>query len=441
MRRTLGELLESLDDTYERVLREIKGPNRDHALHLLQCLVVATRPLRVKELAEVLAVDFDVADGIPKLKTTWRWEDQEQALLSSCSSLIAIVNDDTSCDSSDDDARVVQFSHFSVKEFLTSPRLATPSRDVSHYHIVLEHAHTIMAQACLSILLRSDDSLDQKSFVKSFKIRKSSVVKASPLGGYAAQYWVTHAQFESVSLRLRKAMEYLFDLDRPYFASWLRLYDIDTNRSNSVVYRFTPYDKCDATPLYYAALCGFQDLVEHLTVKHPQHVNASGGFYMTPAVAALAGKHFELARLLRRRGSSVDPRGSCLWSPLHSAACDGDLEVVQILVELKADINAPSESGQTPLHVTSCTDVDEANGVKVVRFLLEHGADATARSSGGFTSLHRASKYGRHKIVRVLLEHGLDIEATNDQDETPLQMASAGQHEETVKVLLEYGAK
>jgi hypothetical protein len=70
VRRTLGELPESLDDTYERVLREIKRPNRDHALHLLQCLVVAARPLRVKELAEVLAVDFDVEDGIPKLKTT-----------------------------------------------------------------------------------------------------------------------------------------------------------------------------------------------------------------------------------------------------------------------------------------------------------------------------------------------------------------------------------
>jgi hypothetical protein len=136
----------------------------------------------VKELAEVLAVDFDVADGIPKLKTTWRWEDEEQALLSSCSSLIAIVNidhddDDTSWDSWDSDARVVQFSHFSVKEFLTSPHLATPSRDVSYYHILLEPAHTIMAQACLSILLRSDDSVDQ-----------SSVAKASPLGRYAAQY-------------------------------------------------------------------------------------------------------------------------------------------------------------------------------------------------------------------------------------------------------------
>src|ERR1700740_3184670 len=129
VRRTLDELPESLDGTYERVLKEIKKPNRDHARRLLQCLVVAIRPLDVKELAEVLAVDFDDAEGIPKLKPNWRWEDEEQALLTSCSSLITIVETD--------DSRIVQFSHFSVKEYLTSTRLATSSGDISRYHIVL----------------------------------------------------------------------------------------------------------------------------------------------------------------------------------------------------------------------------------------------------------------------------------------------------------------
>jgi hypothetical protein len=65
VRRTLHELPESLDETYERILKEIKKPNRDHARRLLQCLVVAVRPLRIEELAEVLAVDFDDVEGIP----------------------------------------------------------------------------------------------------------------------------------------------------------------------------------------------------------------------------------------------------------------------------------------------------------------------------------------------------------------------------------------
>ena len=113
----LEELPESLDETYERVLREINKANRAQAHRLLQCLAVATRPLRVAELAEVLTIDFEAASKgeTSKLKTDWRWEDQEQAVLSTCSSLIAVVNENGS--------QVVQFSHFSVKEFLTSPRL------------------------------------------------------------------------------------------------------------------------------------------------------------------------------------------------------------------------------------------------------------------------------------------------------------------------------
>ena len=91
VRRTLDELPESLDMAYERVLKGIQKPNGHLARRLLHCLVAAVRPLRVKELAEVLAVDFDDAEGIPKLKPNWRWEDQEKALLTSCSSLITIV--------------------------------------------------------------------------------------------------------------------------------------------------------------------------------------------------------------------------------------------------------------------------------------------------------------------------------------------------------------
>jgi hypothetical protein len=42
----LKELPETLDETYERVLKEINKANWDHAHRLLQCLTIAVRPLR-----------------------------------------------------------------------------------------------------------------------------------------------------------------------------------------------------------------------------------------------------------------------------------------------------------------------------------------------------------------------------------------------------------
>ncbi|KAH9069594.1 hypothetical protein EDB83DRAFT_2582831, partial [Lactarius deliciosus] len=151
VQRVLRELPNSLDETYERMLREIGNPNLGQAYRLLQCLTVATRPLRVDELAEVLALDFDGAKGgIPVLNSAWRSDDEQQSVLSTCSSLIVVVDDKSS------KTRVVQFAHFSVKEFLTSDRLANLAADISRFHIRPEPAHTVIAQACLAILLRSN---------------------------------------------------------------------------------------------------------------------------------------------------------------------------------------------------------------------------------------------------------------------------------------------
>ena len=418
VRHFLDELPESLDETYERVLKEIKKPNRDHAQRLLQCLVVAIRPLRVKELAEVLAVDFDDASGIPRLNPSWRWEDQEQALLTSCSSLITIVETGG--------YRVVQFSHFSVKEFLTSARLATSTQDVSRHHIVLGPAHTIMAQACLSILLRLDNPIDD-----------SSVEERFPLAGYAAEHWVRHTQFEDVVSHI-KGIEDLFDPDKPYFVAWCQLHDIDTRPSQpSVFYEFLPSKSGACTPLYYAALCGFSNLVEQLIVKYPQHVNAINGHYMTPAVAALAGRHFQLAQVLHRNGSSLEPRDAYQSTPLHSVACGNDLEMVQVLLDCGVDVNAKDTFGSTPLDFATLV-TNSFNDPRVFRLLLDRGADPNIQApgrSGGLTPLHRVSQNGRVEVARLLFEHGANVEVKNERGKTPLDVALEEQHDEIIKIL------
>src|SRR6267154_2839265 len=429
VRRFLDELPESLDETYERILMEIKKPNRDHARRLLQCLVVATRPLVVEELTEVLAVDFGDAEGIPKLKLDWRWDDEEQALLTSCSSLIAIVDTDGT--------RVVQFSHFSVKEYLTSTRLATSSGDFSRYHVDLEPAHTILAQACMSVLLEADDHAEQ-----------NNVEKRSPLAKYAAEHWVTHAQFRRVSLLLRKAMGYLFDPDKPYFTAWLQLHNIDnySRRQSSSLTLHTTRSRLGATPLYYAALCGFQDLVEHLVIKYPQHVNTRGGYYITPPIAALATRHVQTAELRRHSGADVDVQGEIGRTLLHSAAWHGDLEMVRVLLNYKADVNARSDEGWTPIHYASQGFQNSGSVIPntcqslpdVARLLLEHGADVNAQVSGynpGRTPLHVTMEFNRAEVVRVLLEHGANIDAEDSEGRTPFQIASRKGYNEIMKLL------
>jgi hypothetical protein len=383
--------------------------------------VVAIRPLGVEELAEVLAVDFEDAEGIPRLNPSWRWEDQEQALFTSCSSLIAIV--DTG------DSRVVQFSHFSVKEYLTSKRLSTSSQDVSRYHVVLEPAHTILGQACMSVLLQ---------------FQQDDVQKSAPLALYAAEHWVRHAQIEDVASHIKGTKD-LFDPDKPYFAAWRQLHDIDTDRTDSVFFHFTHRMKSgENTPLYYAALCGFAGLVDQLIVKHPQHVNAIGGFYMTPAVAALAGRHFQLAQVVHRNGSSVDPRGHQRRTPLQSAVYYEDFEMVQALLDYGVDVNTQDNNGYSPLsYASNFAWQGGFNDPRVVRLLLDHGANPNVVGPGysALTPLHQAVQYGRVEIVRLLVEHGASVEAKNVEGRTPLDFAAKEQRDEIIKLLLEHSAK
>jgi hypothetical protein len=112
----LNDLPGDLYGTYEHMLLNINHQKREHARRLFQCLAVSIRPLRVEELADILAVQFGTV-APPVFNANFQPLDAEDAVLSACSSLISIIDVDGS--------RVVQFAHFSVKEFLTSDRLST----------------------------------------------------------------------------------------------------------------------------------------------------------------------------------------------------------------------------------------------------------------------------------------------------------------------------
>jgi ankyrin repeat protein len=331
--------------------------------------------------------------------------------MSACSSLVTIVKHE--------DLKVVQFSHFSVKEFLTANRLAEPIRDVSRYHIQLEAAHTILAQACLGVLLRLDDDVDRDS-IENF-----------PLARYAAQYWPTHARFENASSRIKDGMECLFDADKPHFATWLWIYDEDLYGASMSTMCPT---KPRAVPLYYASRLGFRDLAEHLIAEHPEHVNARGGEEATSMHAAAIAGHADILSLLLEHGGDVDIRGTFDFTPLHQASKCGGVEAVRRLLDGGADINVRSDYDWTPLHLAAL------NGhIELARMLLECGASINnVQNYLGETPLHLAVQREKVQVVRLLLEHGADVNVRSKYHRTPSQLA---EQQEILELLSEYGAE
>ena len=288
-----------------------------------------------------------------------------------------------------------------MKEFLTSDRIANAPGDISRFHIVPEHAHTTLTQACLATLLGLHDSSSNDQVERNF-----------PLAGYASQHWVDHARSGMVSSRIEDGMRRLFDSTGPYFASWLRLYNIDDHWN-----RFGNAWVARGSPLYYASLCGFRDLAEHVINIYPDQVNATGGRRNSPLAAALCKGHFHVAELLLQQGASVDVTDYNNQTLLQAASAEGRSDVVRWLVDHGADMHSQQNDHVALIHIAA------ANGhSEVIQMLLKYGVEIDSADNNGRTALHLASSSGKVEIVRLLLKHGADANSVDQDGCTPLSL-------------------
>jgi ankyrin repeat protein len=393
-------------------LEDIGDQNWERAHRLFQCVSVAARPLHVEELADILALDFEV-ESTPTFWAERRSEDPVHTVLSTCSSLLAVVDVDGS--------RVVQFAHFSVKEYLTSARLATAKDTITRFHVSMTPAHTIIAQACLGILLHLDENIT-KDRLKDF-----------PLVDYAAEHWLDHARFENVSSNILDGMKCLFDPRKHHLSVWLWMYnpiDPEDPFSDPRVYR--PI-KDPLTPLHHAAVSGLCDVAKFLFVERWQDLNSQVVHWdATPLHLASEFGHAEFAQLLLEHGADTTAKDDTGFTPLCRASYEGHAEVARVILERGAEIETNhNDFNWTPLQLAL-----NQGHAETVRVLLEHGADTEVCEDTGFTPLHLASAHERLSDARILIEHGANLEARTTSGCTPLYFAN----EEIARFLLQRGA-
>jgi len=370
---------------------------------------VASRPLYVEELAEFLAFDFEEG-STPEFLEEWRPDDPAHAVLSTCSSLLAIVDVDG--------YSVIQFAHFSVKEYLTSARLAETKDTISRFHVSMTPAHTVVAQACLGVLLHLDENITEDG------------LEDFPLAQYAAEHWVDHARFENVSPKVHDGMKCLFDPNKCHLSVWVWIHDPEGSRGRSK--RSERPGEARATPLHYAAICNMHDIATFLIVEHSQYVNARGPVMKeTPLHVSSHLGNVEIARVLLKHGADTEARDVGDYSPLEYVAQTGHVELVQVFLEHGADANAQDEDGFTPLYLALA-----AGQLEVARVLLSHGVDVNARNKNNWALLHRAEN---EETARFLLEHGADANALGIDNRTPLHNVSECGYVGAAWALLEYG--
>ncbi|GLT33870.1 hypothetical protein SLA2020_084250 [Shorea laevis] len=124
------------------------------------------------------------------------------------------------------------------------------------------------------------------------------------------------------------------------------------------------------------------------------------------------------------------------FDAFHIASKQGDLEVLQVLLEVHPELAMTVDlSNTTALH-TAATQ----GHMEVVKFLLEAGSNlATIARSNGKTALHSAARNGHVEVVRAILTREPGIaRRTDKKGQTALHMAAKGQNLEVVKELIRF---
>ncbi|KAM0719292.1 hypothetical protein Q7P37_005197 [Cladosporium fusiforme] len=158
-------------------------------------------------------------------------------------------------------------------------------------------------------------------------------------------------------------------------------------------------------------------------------VRCGGQFGSLLGAAARLGD-MEIVQLVLDIGADVNTDGGLDGSPLTSAAHGGHLDVVRLLLERKAYVNIKGGIFGTPL--TSATDI---GNLDMAKLLLERGADVNMQDGHGATPLIGVSRSGWVQFVQLLLDHGADIHHRSKHHGTALEAARRNGHQEVANLL------
>ncbi|KAI4117565.1 MAG: hypothetical protein LQ338_007526 [Usnochroma carphineum] len=188
--------------------------------------------------------------------------------------------------------------------------------------------------------------------------------------------------------------------------------------------------------------------------------------YGTVLHAASAGGHEEIVQIILEKGADVNAQGGYFGTALQAASYMGHSAVVQILLEKGADVNAQGGYFGTALRAASymghntvmqvllenAVELKDMQGrasihlacaggsMKIVKLLSSFGPDWTTTDLQGRNCLHHAASTGSTEIVRWLLKEGFDPNAADRDGWTPLHWAGRRGSIDTITALKAAGA-
>ncbi|CAG8978260.1 hypothetical protein HYALB_00009157 [Hymenoscyphus albidus] len=482
VRTALLKLPRTLDSFYERMLLDINESDKELARRALAWVSFAARPLTLCELAEAAVANPEE----PGLDLENGFFEPEVILSILPAGLIQVYHEQRELGHSKGQIRdlvdtsskeMVQFSHFSVKEYITSYH--DLGSTALFYCALPMPTHKIIAKTCFAYLLWVGS--------QSLEVTNESRTQF-PLLDYSARCWLYHINpleqeqneitmdkdlvalamrflcYGSAAMKVwqsvtfegrrsgRRKLEF-FSALKPFYHSnpWA------VKKMGCNIHPFhpnldeLPKDDVLGTSLHAASFFRNYEVVEQF-IACGADVNLEGGKYGFPLIASCVYGDCNITRLLLDRGANIEARNQDRYIALLTAVDEKHDDIAKLLIQRGAAVNGTREDERSPLMI-AC----ENKSLDIAHLLIQQGADiewggtshevpapngAKVNNLGGQygAPLQAACRHISLEPVQLLLDSGALVNFQGGDYGTALQIACWNGRKEVVVLLLNTGA-
>ena len=198
----------------------------------------------------------------------------------------------------------------------------------------------------------------------------------------------------------------------------------------------TVTDQVNRTVLHFACQEGAFGFVEYIVNRYPYMLTIRDKTGQSPFLLTGFSGSLKLVKYLISRGCDVYDQDSDGWTVLHHACQEGELELVQYLVDNYPDLlTIRDKAGQSPFLLTGFS-----GSVELVKYLISRGCDVYDKDSSGRTVLHKACQEGKLELVQYLVDNYPDmLTIRENKEQSPFLLTGFSGSVELVKYLISRG--
>lgn len=407
----LDDLPQGLDETYERMLKNLDGKRQHQIINSLKWLAFSVRPLTVEELAEIFIIRPEEEVVIHNNK---RLHDSKNVL--EFFSGLVTTQKETS----------VRLAHFSIKEYLTSGRAHQTVGPA--FSFAEADAHLFIASSCIAYhaCFTNTDCTTWNGDIYKLK-------------SYAVSNWAAHLEMVPQSSWPDTMLGRVANFLAVQSENLLNMILIQYENKREVTFNQEMYERAYVNDLWMRPHCyiinyGFTGLIKALlSLRDDTNKYLTQEDLDVALLHAIRRSNKEVALALLDQGANPNATAEEIstfkYEPhnyranLHSAVYRKDVPMVEFLLDQGADINTACSGWGSALHVAART-----GDLQMLKLLLQRGANFKRPLDGSNDEecLLASAVNSDLECLRFLLDSGADINmvGTGKEEKTALYKAA-----------------